>query len=208
MKITSLKIYKGSTYEAEIDFSRKIYLHADIISDFGIYQGMEVDSAEMKKIIYASNFRRAYQYALYCLDYRDYSAKELLRKLVSRYKSEKLCGAVIKKLENLGIVNDERYAERLAEKYVEGKKYGYRRAKHEIIMKGIDEYMAEDVLVPYENIFTANLACLVEIKYARLLADRDDRKSIEKVRNSLVRYGYSFDDINRTVREYLDNREE
>lgn len=208
MKITSVKIYKGTTYEAEIDYSRKIYLHADIISDFGIYDGMEVDSAEMKKIIYASNFRRAYQYALYCLDYRDYSAKEMLGKLTGKYRGEKLCGAVVEKLEKLGIIDDERYAERLAEKYVEGKKYGYRRAKHEIIMKGIGEYLAEDVLVPYEDVFSENLACLVGTKYARLLEDGDDRKSIEKVKNALVRSGYGFDEINRTVREYLDNREE
>ncbi len=207
MKITSVKIYKGTTYEAEIDETRKIYLHADIIADFNIHNGMELERSELKKIIYASNFRRAYQYSLYCLDYRDYSAFEMREKLIKTYKNEKLCGAVVEKLEKSGIISDERYAEKLAVRYVEAKKYGFRRAKHEIIMKGIDEYLAEDVLQPYEEVFKENLTHLIETKYSRLLTDRNDRKSIEKVKSSLVRYGYSFDEINSTVREYFDNRE-
>ena len=208
MKVTSVKIYKGTTYEAEIDNTRKIYLHADIIADFDIHEGMELERSELKKIIYASNFRRAYQYALYCLDYRDYSAKEMREKLVKTYRNESLCGAVVRKLESAGIIDDERYAEKLAVRYVEARKYGFRRAKHEIIMKGIDEYLAEDILQPYGESFSENLAHLIEIKYARLLTDRNDRKSIEKVKSSLVRYGYGFDEINRVTGEYFDNRED
>ena len=82
MEITSLKVYKGSTYEAVLDDSRKIYLHADIIADFGVRQGMKLERNELRKMIYASNFRRAYQYALYRLDIRDYSAAEMTKKLV------------------------------------------------------------------------------------------------------------------------------
>lgn len=208
MKITSVKIYKGTTYEAEIDSTRKIYLHADIIADFDIHEGMEFERSELKKIIYASNFRRAYQYALYCLDYRDYSAREMREKLVKTYKNENLCGAVVKKLESVGIIDDGRYAEKLAVRYVEARKYGFRRAKHEIIMKGIDEYLVEDILQPYEESFSENLTNLIETKYTRLLTDRNDRKSIEKVKSSLVRYGYGFDEINRAVMEYFDNRED
>lgn len=208
MKVTYVKIYKGTTYEAEIDNTRKIYLHADIIADFDIHEGMELERSELKKIIYASNFRRAYQYALYCLDYRDYSAKEMREKLVKTYRNESLCGAVVRKLESAGIIDDERYAEKLAVRYVEARKYGFRRAKHEIMMKGIDEYLAEDILQPYGESFSENLMHLIETKYARLLTDRNDRKSIEKVKSSLVRYGYGFDEINRATGEYFDNRED
>lgn len=208
MKVTSVKIYKGTTYEAEIDEARKIYLHANIIADFDIHEGMELERSELRKIIYASNFRRAYQYALYCLDYRDYSAKEMREKLLKTYKNESLCGAVVKKLEESGIISDERYAEKLAVRYVEAKKYGFRRARHEIIMKGIGEYLAEDVLQPYKESFKENLIYLIETKYARLLTDGSDRKSVEKVKNSLVRYGYGFDEINHTIREYFDLMED
>lgn len=207
MKITSIKIYKGTVYEVETDDGKKFYLHADIIADFGICRGMEIDRPELRRIIYASNFRRAYQYALYCLDYREYSAKEMTGKLVKTYRNEKLCIEVVKKLESCGLINDERYAEKLANRYVEGRKYGYRRAKHEIILKGISEYLAEDALESYAETFAENLTHLIQTKYARLLTDAEDRKSTEKVKNSLVRNGYGFDEINRAVREYFDNQE-
>ena len=35
--------------------------------------------------------------------------------------------------------------------------------------------------------------------------DREDRKSIEKVKNALVRYGYDYTDINRAVKDYFEN---
>lgn len=207
MKITSVRIYKGTTYEVETDIEKNFYLHADIISDFGICEGMELERSELRKIIYASNFRRAYQYALYCLDYRDYSAVEMIEKLIKTYKNENLCRAVVKKLEDCGIISDERYAEKLARRYVEGRKYGLRRAKHEIILKGISEYLAEDALQLYAESFPENLTNLIQTKYARMLTDENDRKSIEKVKNSLVRNGYGFDEINRAVKEYFDNQE-
>lgn len=208
MKIISVRIYKGTTFEVEIDNDKKIYLHADIISDFGVREGMELDRPELRKIIYASNFRRAYQYALYCLDYRDYSAKEMQEKLIKTYKNENLCKAVVNKLEECGIISDERYAERLARRFVEGKKYGLKRAKREIMLKGIGEYTAEDALQIYNERFSENLEYLISTKYARLLTDREDRKSTEKVKNSLVRYGYSFEEINNAVKLYFDCQED
>lgn len=205
MKITSLKKYKGSTYEAELDYERKIYLHADIIVDFGLREDDELDRNTLREIIRASNFRRAYQRALYLLDYRDYSREEMYKKLLDNYKSESLCAAVADKLEENGIIDDERYAEKLAVRYVSGRKFGYRRALREMRMKGIGQFTAADALEEHSEEFEENLMHLLETKHARRLTDPDDRREIEKVKAALVRYGYSFDEINRCIKEYFEN---
>lgn len=205
MKITSIKQYKGTTYEVVLDESRKIYLHADIIADFSLYTDMELERGELKKIIYASNFRRAFQYALHLLDYRDYSFREMFGKLENTYKNEALCFEVMKKLVKIGVINDARYAEKLARRLIEAKRYGYYRAKREMMAKGLDSDTAENALAAYESCADENIAVLLEKKYARLLTDGDDRKNIEKVKNALVRYGYSFDEANRAVRNYFEN---
>lgn len=207
MKVTALQKYKGSTYEVELDYERKIYLHIDIIVDFSVKTGMELDRTKLREIIYASNFRRAYQYALYRLDYRDYSAKEMTDKLVQTYKNEALCLAVVEKLKKVGIINDARYAEKLARKLVEVKKYGYIRAKRELKLKGISEFIAVDALEKHSESFGENLMSLLETKHARYLTDKSDRKSVEKVKAALVRYGYGFDEINRSIKEYFENYE-
>ena len=208
MKITSIKQYKGTTYQADLDDGRRFYLHADIIADFGLCSDMELDTPELRKIIYASNFRRAYQYALHLLDYRDYSYKEMRGKLIKTYKNESLCEAVMKRLVEFSFINDERYAERLARKYIEVERFGTRRAAREMGAKGIDRFTAEDALVPYEDSDRDNLAYLLEKKYSRLLTDSSDRKTIEKVKNALVRYGYGFTDINAAVKEYFENEQD
>ena len=205
MKVTNVSRYKGTTYEVEIDESRKLYLHIDIITDFSVRTGMELERDQLRKIVYASNFRRAYQRALFLLDYRDYSAKEMTEKLIKTYKSETLCSAVLKKLKENGFIDDERYAERMARKLVETRKFGYRRAKREIMLKGIDQFTAEDALAVYDDRFSENLMELLKTKHSRYLTDSSDRKSIEKVKNALVRYGYDFSDINRAVKEYFEN---
>jgi regulatory protein len=207
MKVTNVSRYKGTTYEVEIDDNRKLYLHIDIITDFSVRTGMELERDELRKIVYASNFRRAYQRALFLLDYRDYSAKEMTEKLVKTYKSEALCGAVLNKLKENGFIDDERYAEKLARKLVEIKKYGFRRAKRELMQKGIEQFTAEDALADYEYTFEENLAELLKTKHSRYLTDSSDRKSIEKVKSALVRYGYDFSEINRAVKEYFENCE-
>ena len=204
MKIISVTRYKGSTYEAELDDGRKLYLHADIITDFGIRAGMETDRDTLRKIVYASNFRRAYQRALYLLDYRDYTYSEMFGKLVENYKSEPLCTAVMKRLTEHGFIDDVRYAERMARKLVEIKRFGYRRCRRELMQKGISGFIAEDALAPYGVAFEENLMELLKTKHSRYLTDREDRKMIEKVKSALVRYGYDFTEINRAVKEYFE----
>lgn len=204
MKVTAFDHYKGKTFEVELDNKKRLYLHIDILTDFGICRDCEIEPDELKKIVYASNFRRAYEYALYCLDYRDYSAVEMYEKLLETYKKESLCLEVVKKLAKAGIINDERYGEKLARKLVESKKYGFHRAKREMMQKGLTEETVETALEQYNEAFGENLSELLRGKYSRYLADITDKKSVEKVKNSLVRYGYSYDEINRGIAEYFE----
>ncbi|MCQ2490411.1 MAG: RecX family transcriptional regulator [Ruminococcus sp.] len=208
MEITSISRYKGPTYEVGLDDGRKLYLHIDIIADNGLKSGTQLEKNELRKIIYDSNFRRAYQYALYCLDYRDYSEADMLKKLIGTYKNEGLCRAVVAKLTDAGIIDDARYAEKLARRLVEGRKYGFRRAKKELLLKGIGEDNALEALEQYREVFTENLSELLETKHYRLLTDSSNRGNIEKVKRALVRYGYGFDEINSAVREYFENAEQ
>ncbi len=204
MKITAIKKYKGSSYEVTVDDERKIYLHIDIIHDCNICIGSEFDSKQLEEIIYISNRRKAYQYSLYLLDYRDYSYRELFKKLLGVYKNEDLCFEVMDKLVKSGMINDRRYAENLARKYIEVKKFGINRARREMYNKGIMGEVAETALEPYADYAFDNISELLEKKYIRYLDDPDDKKNIEKVKNSLIRSGYSFDDINKAIDIYFE----
>ena len=80
MIINSVAKYKGTTYEVVID-GNKIYLHREIVADFGLRPMTEISEEKYGEMLLASDRRRATERALYLLDYRDYSYVELFKKL-------------------------------------------------------------------------------------------------------------------------------
>jgi len=150
---------------------------------------------------------RAYEYALYLLDYRDYSYIAMFDRLMETYNDEEVCYAATDRLAEYGMINDRRYAELLAEKYIMRKKYGVDRAKREMYEKGLRGEILSESLEPYKEAEEENLDTLLETKYSRYLTDKNDRRSIDKVRNALVRHGYGFNLISRGLRRYFENQE-
>ena len=87
MIIDSVKKYKGTTYEVVIDGNR-IWLHKDIVADYGLAYKKEISEEKYTDMLLASDRRRAVERGMYLLDYRDYSYKELFKKLSENYDEE------------------------------------------------------------------------------------------------------------------------
>ena len=78
----------------------------------------------------------AKEYALRALDRRDYSARELTRKLLEKGYEEAETAAAVERLMELGFVDDARYAPLLVRHYA-AKGYGAQRVKQELHKRGI-----------------------------------------------------------------------
>ncbi|MBE6853442.1 MAG: regulatory protein RecX [Ruminococcus sp.] len=194
MIINSVEKYKGTTYEVIID-GEHIYLHKDIVADYGLRAMTELSEERYSDMLLASDRRRAIERGMYLLDYRDYSYKELFRKLSESY-DEEICFYAVDKLASLGIINDRRYAENLAHKYIEVKKYGFYRASNEMYLRGLDKELVNEVLEAYREGTVGRICEVIRKKYSSYL---DDRDKIHKMKNALVRMGYSYDEINTAV---------
>ena len=183
-----LKDADGSTYEGTFDDNRKHGVFTVTKKD-GSYQIVEYRKGELLAVI------------------KSYDAKGNAVREEERETERNTPELIVDEEKYLTVQkeDDERYAERMARKLVEVKKFGFRRAKRELMQKGIDQFTAEDALEVYEFTFEENLAELLKTKHSRFLTDETDRKSIEKVKNALVRYGYDFPQINRAVKEYFEN---
>ncbi|NLZ46264.1 MAG: regulatory protein RecX [Clostridiales bacterium] len=198
LKIDLVEKYKGSTYKVELSTGEVYFWNVEIILDCHIKTGTEISQEDLDEAILANEYRKARERALYLLDYRDHSYVELFKKLEKNY-SEETCYKVMGRMVELGVINDNRYAERLAEKLTNVKKYGYYRAKQEMYLKGLDKELIENCLAEYADDTLSRLSELVEKKYARKIVGRD---SLNKVKNALVRNGYSYSDINKVLDEY------
>lgn len=202
MRIDNLELYKGRTFVVEFENGFKIYLHRDIIEEFGLKRGDEISKEELKGILDKSNFRRAYERAMYLLDYRDYSSEEMREKLYNTYPNEKLCSEVMDKLVEKGFIDDERYAKNLARKLIEIKKYGEYKVRFEMRRKGIDEDLIEETIEDYDEDKLDRIIEVIDKKYARYF---DDEKGIKKAKAGLARMGYSYSDINDAVNQYFED---
>ncbi len=197
MKITAVEKYKGSTYRIDFDEGESAYLNAEIINKFNLKAGLDLPLSAWEQIRQESDFRRARERALYLLDYKDYSYVDMFKKLRQNY-DEELCYRVMGKLVEMGAINDRRYAEGLARHYVEVKLFGRRRAFQEMRLKGLTKEVIDIALAQYEDGADERIIVLIKKKFMRYLGDE---KGVTRVKNSLIRYGYDYSEINRALRE-------
>ena len=199
-RLQSVEKYKGSTWEIVLDNDEHVYLSYEVVSRFSLAEGQEYDDEDWQEIVAENEFRKARERALYLLDYRDYSYIELYNKLEKTYGTE-ICERVMDKMVELGTINDRRYAEGLAKTYIESRNYGYYKAMQAMRQKGITKQIAEEALEPYEEGTYDRLREFAEKKYGAYL---DDEAGIRKVKNALVRRGFSYDIVDRVVRDIVD----
>lgn len=203
LNIISVEKFKGSTYQVNFDEGEPAFINSEIIAQYNIKGGVSIPESAWNQVVYANEFRRARERALYLMDYRDHSYIELFKKLEKNY-DEDICYDVIDSLVEVGIVDDRRYAENLAQRLMEVKRCGYYKAVQEMRQKGISKELANEILTEYEDTTHERLKDLIESKYARRLEDED---GIKKVKNALVRNGYSYKDVNAALEDYLTEEE-
>ena len=102
-------------------------------------------------------------------------------------------------MEELGLVNDESYARRLAHDLLYIKRMSVRGAMYKLIEKGIDKETAQSVLDEFEIDPVEQLTELIGRKYADKLEDEKDRR---RTVAALQRLGYSWPDIKAALMEF------
>lgn len=182
------------------DDAQRIYIHESILAEYHLREGADVPPQAVEEITDANDYRRARERALYLLDGRDYSFTEMYEKLEPNY-SEEICLKVCKNLAELHLIDDRRYAEARARELFEVKRVGMYKARMELKRRGIPDRIIEEVTEPYadEEEAFSRLEQLVEKKYERYLTDE---KGVKKVKNALLRQGYSYSEINAVLDLY------
>ena len=205
MIVTDVSPFKGSMMCVELSGGglaqeMKIYIHSEIIRKYNVAKGMELSEEEADRLIYENDLRRARERALYLMESRDHSYRELFDKLEKNY-SEDICFEVCNLLAEIGVINDRRYAEKLCRQLFEVKKLGRYRVRQEMRLKGLGSEIIEEAMANFseEDEPIERLEKLVEQKYERYLTDR---KGVEKVKNALARKGYSFGEIKEVLDLY------
>ncbi len=198
MTITDLKPARKKLTIVYIDGEYAMKLDTQVLEDNCIKVGTQLDDDRLHELVIESEYRRAKEKALWLLSGRDYAKGELETKLKKEASAE-TAAQVCERMEELGLINDENYARRLASDLLNIKKMSVRGAKYKLMEKGIDKDLAEEILDEFEVDPVEQIAELIERKYADKLSDEKLRR---RTIAALQRLGYSWSDIKSAIEQF------
>ena len=185
-----------------IDGEYEMTVDSLFVSMLKLEQNMELDDEKLAELKKRVSFRRAFNKACDLLEMRDHSSKELLTKLRQKGFGD---GAeeALEKLEELGIVDDLRFAKAYKNELVQFKRFGKKRVISELFKKGIDRSIIDEVTEDMET-DPEELKAIIRRKYLRYLSDEKGKK---RTVNGLIRMGYSYSEINEALTEIEEEEE-
>lgn len=99
--------------------------------------------------------QQVYDCALSLLSYRDYSNKKIVERLQQKGADEQQVKESIEKLEKYGLLDEQRYAERVYEAWLAKRCYGRRHLKAELLKRGVRSQYIEEIMAR----FTPEIEC-------------------------------------------------
>jgi regulatory protein len=160
------------------------------IADFALYTGRELTPEEGEALTQAVHRRTLREKALDLLARKPQSRRELERKLKEWGAAEEEEQAICQRLEELGYLNDARYASLVVEHYC-AKGYGIHKLRDELYRRGIPRALWEEAL---DSVQTSDAA--MDAFIAKRMAGRQgDREQLQKVSAALARRGYPWSQI-------------
>ncbi|MDR2655826.1 MAG: recombination regulator RecX [Oscillospiraceae bacterium] len=206
MELTSIKKTKKGRYALFIEGEFAFSVSAEQLFSENIRAGNEYGAAELSAMLDASQELFAKEYAMKLLSARRYTKARLLEKLCPLVKEDAARRAA-GRLEELGLLDDEDYAEKLASDCYRLRNYGKARVIQALVQKGIDRESARKTAENLEPDAFAAIYGLLERKYGSALLEAESKaeffKARSRVSGALSRLGYGFDDIKKALDEYV-----
>lgn len=202
MRVTGKK-GKGSKVHVSIDGTYDFTTSTAFWSMQSIGDSAEISDGEYETLKKEAQFFWGKERAYDILSRRDHSEKELLTKL-QRYVDIDAAHRVVSRMKELGLVNDEIYAEKYVKQLADYKLFGEKRIRQELYKRGISRDIIEKTILDADIDEMVGLCALIQRKYLNALKDERGQK---RTFNALLRQGYQYSDIRRAMNQFIKNNE-
>lgn len=197
MELTAAEPRRKGLIQLYIDGEEAVKVDMETFLRACLKPGDSLTDEELHQLIQASDARRANEKALYLLEHRSHSKKELTEKIARTAASREAAQAAADHMEELGLVDDQSYARSYAKELFLRKRYGAMRVKQELRLKGIDGDLIDELLDYYEqmdggNLAVENIQAILEKKYPSW---QEDEKTRRRAFAALQRLGYTYEQI-------------
>lgn len=201
MKVISVKKQRKGLSSVVLDDGRELLLDSEIVLINNLQPGVILDDPDA--LFYESDLKRAKSRALWYLSRGDLSEKKLKVKLTLGGFVPEAVDAAVSRMTELGLINDERLAERLYE-YLSGAGTSKREILYKLQNKGIPLDIAKGVVENDTADESEKLLKLIKTKYQGKL---DTEEGVRKTFNALIRHGFSYSDVRDALKAYIEEIE-
>ena len=198
MKITEVKPQKGHLVTVTLENGNTFTVSAELALEKGIKQGAPFDESGLDTLLRDSHRRRAKSRALWYLSRTDCSKGQMLEKLRRAGFPEDACAYTVSRLIDADLINDERFAARVAEN-LSRRSCSPRQIKAKLTEKRISPDLAAATVEGMEVDTLAQIRKLVSQKYLSRLKNPDKKHTVFP---ALARRGFAAGDIITVLREF------
>lgn len=192
MLITDVRTTKRGRKSIYVDGEFIFAVHKDAAAEFGLYKDEEVSEEHLNEALVRSNEIDARQKAFRLLSARSYTSNKLKEKL-SEHGGE-VAKSVTEDMLELGLIDDEDFARRYAEKLYSDKFYAPIKILYSLTDRGVPSDIARDAAGFFDKDENPLRAADYLIKKYPCL---DEEKDKNKAGRSLMRLGYSGAEIKK-----------
>ncbi|RQW22024.1 recombination regulator RecX [Bacillus sp. C1-1] len=180
----------------------------DILINYNLRKGMELDEAAMKEIAEADEAKKTFHLAVHYLSFRMRSEKEMKEYLVKKEREESHISQAIQRLNSEGLIDDLAFSHAFVRSKVNQGFIGPTKLKQQLYEKGVAEKHIESALSEYDVEW--------EINRLQRWKDKQDRKSgivkdskqqqLKKWQTQLMTKGFSYEAISQLMRTFTDEK--
>lgn len=163
-----------------------------------IIKGTKFSTEEWEKILDSQNENQLFEQMLHFIDYKLRTKYEVLEKLKKQDVSSCELDSIIEKLEKIGYINDERYAELYIDEAIRNLKGPY-LIKYNLEQKRIESNIIQNFLKKFDEKTIKENAKELAIKYQKTVLNLPANKQKELIIQKLTRSGYYMDTINYVI---------
>lgn len=197
-----------SRWTITLEDGSRFNLDENLMVKHGLRVGMEIDADAVREVAREDELHRARNYAFDLLVCRDYTARQMTKKLASKGFSIEAINETIDALKRMGYIRDERYARNWVSSRLRNNPRGRSLLKAELLKRGIDKSTVDRVLDEIDE--------STEYQAALKAARAQMRKHYSKLNKVvarrrlygfLTRRGFELELVKKVIDEVLEESE-
>lgn len=175
----------------------------NLYNELNLSKGKELSQDEYNRLKDFNDYNLNFSKALNFISYRIRSKKEIYDKLIKEDVSKEHISRIISKLEEDGYIDDHRFAKAFFESKTEINQWSNRKIEYELINKGIDKNIINELSFSFKELEFENAKDLVEKKLPQWENKFEGFKLKNKIYTFLSSRGFDYGIIEKVIGELL-----